>query len=63
MKKRRECARCGKPATEQFSTCADGNIGRAVCEICDIALNALVMDFMRLPDAAQKIVDYIARKA
>lgn len=55
--------RCEKPATESFSICADGNVKRAVCPICDVALNALVMDFMRLPDAAQNIIAYIARKA
>lgn len=54
------CARCGKPATEEFNICADGNIPRKVCPVCDIALNALVLDFMRLPDAAVKILAYTA---
>lgn len=59
-----KCVRCGKRrVTESFSICADGNVERGVCRICDIALNALVMDFMRIPDAAKKIVNYIARKS
>lgn len=56
------CVRCGEPATEEFSICADGNVPRRVCPACDIAINAMVMDFMQLPDAAQKMVIYIGRK-
>lgn len=56
------CVRCGRPATEVFNICADGNVSRRLCPPCDIALNAMVLDFMKLPDAAKKMVHYIARK-
>ena len=56
------CVRCGKPGKEVFYICADGNVHRAVCVACDIELNALVLDFMQIPDAAQKMVCYIASK-
>lgn len=57
------CVRCGKLGRESFSICADGNVPRPVCTVCDVALNALVLDFMHLPDAAKNIIAYIARKA
>jgi hypothetical protein len=57
-----KCIRCGAQGKESFSICADGNVRRYVCVACDIALNALVLDFMKVPDAAHKIIDYIARK-
>lgn len=64
MKRRKlgPCIRCGKPGKEEFSTCADGNVWRSLCAACDIALNALVLDFMHLPDAASNMVHYIAKK-
>ena len=58
-----KCLRCGAPATEQFSICANGGVWTPVCKICDIALNAVVLDFMKIPNAAKKIVAYIAEKA
>ena len=30
----------------QWQICADGNIYRPICKECDIALNALVLEFM-----------------
>jgi hypothetical protein len=62
MKKPRKCIRCGRKAKERFNVCADGNVWRDLCPPCDVALNALVMDFMRIPDAAVKMVHYITRK-
>jgi hypothetical protein len=60
--KRHKCVRCGGKGKESFNICADGNQKRYVCAACDIALNALVLDFMKIPDAAVKMVHYIARK-
>lgn len=56
------CIRCGRPAREVFDICADGNVPRHVCKLCDIALNAIVLDFMRIPNAAQKMLEYLMRK-
>jgi hypothetical protein len=58
----KKCIRCGKPGKEVFDVCADENQPRVVCPACDIALNALVLDFMLIPDRAVKMVHYIARK-
>lgn len=60
--KRGRCVRCGKPSSETFNICADNNVDRHLCVGCDVALNALVLDFMRIPDAAVKMVHYIAKK-
>lgn len=44
--RRLQCFRCGSPAVHQWQICADGNIYRPICKECDIALNALVLEFM-----------------
>lgn len=43
------CQRCGKPSATQWQICATGNQWAGVCVECDIALNALVVEFMGLP--------------
>lgn len=45
------CMRCGNPSRQQWQVCADGNIYRGLCERCDVALNALVLRWMRHPEA------------
>lgn len=44
------CARCGLPSVHQWSTCANGNRWVAVCEACDLALNAIGLRFFRIPN-------------
>lgn len=44
--KRVKCFRCGGPAVHQWNICADGGY-RPLCIECDIALNRLVLSFMR----------------
>ena len=39
------CERCGKPSYAQWQICADDNHYRGVCELCDVLLNALVLEF------------------
>ena len=56
--KRLPCFRCGKPATQQWQICSDGNLNRPMCDDCDIELNELVLRFMRDPDANKKIKEY-----
>jgi hypothetical protein len=56
--KRLPCARCGAPATQQWSACADNNLYRPICTECDIALNELVLEFMRDPEVKEKIKRY-----
>jgi hypothetical protein len=56
--KRLPCARCGAPATQQWKVCADGSLNRPICTECDIALNELVLEFMRDPEAQEKLKRY-----
>lgn len=44
--RRLPCFRCGRRSRFQWSTCADGNLWRPICERCDIALNSLVLRWM-----------------
>lgn len=57
--RRLPCYRCGaKPSQQQWQICADGNVYRPACVDCDVALNALVLQFMKVPYALQKIAAY-----
>lgn len=44
------CCRCGKPSTQQWQICSDGNQWRGLCKECDIELNKLVLKFMKFPN-------------
>lgn len=52
------CCRCGQPSAQQWNICADGNVFRGICNACDVALNKLVMAFMKVPNRAKKIIRY-----
>jgi len=52
------CVRCGKPSTAQWNICALGGAFRGVCTQCDIELNALVLEFMKVPGRANIIKRY-----
>lgn len=56
--RRLTCFRCPRPATTQWQVCADGNTYRPLCERCDRALNALVLRWMKHPDADRLIAWY-----
>lgn len=55
--RRLSCYRCGKKASQQWNVCADGKY-RPICRDCDIALNALVLQFMGDPDWKDKLQKY-----
>lgn len=59
--RRLPCFRCGQKATHQWNICADEGLYRPVCFGCDIALNRLVLRWMRFPDEeiAVKMKQYI----
>ena len=59
--RRLKCIRCGAQATAQWNACADGEY-RPICEDCDVKLNALVLAWMKIPNAARKIKAYIKGK-
>lgn len=56
---RLRCVRCGRKATYQWQTCADHNTWRPLCRLCDVLLNALVLEFMGHPNADELIENYL----
>jgi len=64
--KRQRCVHCGAPATEQWSLrpCAVGRAGwYPLCAEHDLDLNQIVMAFLKLPDAEQRLDAYRERIA
>lgn len=55
---RLKCIRCGGPAVHQWQVCSDGNNYRPLCLPCDIALNALVLEWFGHPRAAELAAQY-----
>ncbi|MGA0608833.1 hypothetical protein [Caldimonas sp. KR1-144] len=60
--RRLKCVRCGARAKFQWQCCADGNTWRPICPACDVELNALVLLWMRDPEAEAKVSDYAQQK-
>jgi hypothetical protein len=56
--KRLPCVRCGNPAHATWTVCADGNLHRPICLECDIAINEMVLAFVRLPGWRKKAANY-----
>jgi hypothetical protein len=52
------CVRCGKRAMFQWNACADGNLWRPLCGRCDVAVNRMVLRWMRDPLADKKADAY-----
>ncbi len=52
------CAHCGKPSTAQWQVCSLGNIYGGVCDDCDVKLNELVLNFMRIKNKKTIIKKY-----
>lgn len=60
--KRRRCARCHRtPGYATWECCADGNLARVLCLRCDMALNRLVLRWMRDRRAKQKMAAYVRK--
>lgn len=60
------CAHCGDPSAHQWQlkACAAGPGGWfGVCIPCDMALNAMVLRFLRRPNADQLLAAYGAERA
>jgi hypothetical protein len=60
--KRLPCAKCGRPATQQWRACADG-LWRPICTKCDIMLNGMVLQFMNDPELVTKMKRYVEKMA
>ena len=60
--RRVSCLRCGEPSTQQWNICSlPGYHG--ICTDCDVALNALVLDFIGVPTADEVLARYSKRMA
>jgi hypothetical protein len=55
------CSRCGQPSVHQWQVCANGNRWLGVCLDCDIELNRVALEFMRVPSAAELLSAYEAK--
>jgi hypothetical protein len=60
--RRLACIRCGGAAEEQWQICADRNRFRPICLPCDVALNRLVLEFMRHPNVEDVMQRYTKEK-
>lgn len=60
--RRLKCIRCGAQAGFQWQICADGNNHRPLCAACDVALNRMVLRWMRHPEAKRLADLYAAAK-
>ena len=56
--RRLPCVKCGLPAHQQWQICSDDNLYRPICLDCDIALNALVLEWIGFPDWQEKLQRY-----
>jgi hypothetical protein len=55
------CARCQRrKAAHQWRCCAD-SLWRPICRPCDVALNRMVLRFMRDPERVRKMHRYMER--
>jgi hypothetical protein len=52
------CSRCGKPAVHQWQVCANGNRYLGCCAECDVEMNRLALEFMRVPNADELLKRY-----
>lgn len=58
-----KCTRCGAPASQQWQVCANGRWYAGICDACDVALNAAVLEFMAIPNRDNLIRNYRAKMA
>lgn len=57
--KRVPCFRCGKkPSVHQWQICSDKRVFRPICLACDVAMNELVLRWMRFKDWRAKMREY-----
>ncbi len=56
--RRLNCQRCGEPAVHQWQVCANDNRYLPICLACDIDLNRVALDFMRVDNADELMERY-----
>ena len=52
------CVGCGAPSVHQWQCCANGNRWLTLCLSCDVALNEMVLAFLRIPRRAGMLAAY-----
>lgn len=55
------CFKCGKPSTQQWQVCSLKNEWHGLCTECDIKLNALVLEFFKVPNADRICKQYASQ--
>jgi hypothetical protein len=55
------CSRCGKPSVHQWQACANGRYFVGICLDCDIAVNRLVLKYLRIPNVRALLRAYERR--
>lgn len=55
---RKPCPRCGKPSVHQWQACANNNLYVPICLDCDIEINRMVLEFLKIPNADKMIEKY-----
>jgi hypothetical protein len=59
--RRKPCSRCGRPSVAQWQACANGRRFVPLCTLCDVKLNQVILDFMRLPGRSRLMLAYKRR--
>ena len=59
--RKEQCYRCQQPALHQWQVCANGNCYLPVCIDCDYALNAMALEFFKLPNRKALLRAYARR--
>jgi|SRR5665213_1040902 len=59
-----KCVRpnCTRPAFAQWQACADGRQYRAMCEVCDVAVNVMALMFLQPPNWLDNLKQYISER-
>ena len=52
------CSRCGAPSRHQWQVCANGSRWVGVCVPCDLDLNRLALEFMKIAGAEELMAVY-----
>lgn len=60
--RRVKCFRCGNKASQQWGVCALGNKWIPICNECDVSLNYIVLEFMKVPKIHTIMTQYMKKR-
>lgn len=55
------CSRCGKSSNQQWQACSYNRYFVAICKECDIELNRLVLEFLKISNKEELMKEYTKR--